>query len=436
MTEQFTDGALVLLSGGQDSTTCLAWALDRFPTVETIGFDYRQRHSVELECRASVREGLAALRPDWAGKLGADHMLDLATLASLGETAMTHDVEIHMTAANLPNTFVPGRNLLFLTFAAALAYRRGLRHIVTGVCETDYSGYPDCRDDTHQGPAGGAQSRHGKALRPPHSSDVDRQGRHMATCRGYRRRAAGGAYGGTDPHLLQRRPKPSPCLGIWLWRVPGLRSAGSWLGNLCSKARPCGRLRKPLMFSLIFSRRYSMAHRLLSGGSPKCAVPHGHNETVTVKLKSTRPQRLDGGANMVEPFERAKKQWHSWIDNHVDHAFQVSDRDPLIEVFARIEPEILPRLMVMPGDPTTELLAACFMAKLNAFLAADGGRLTCVEVQIEETPTNTVSFDGDPAQVIPAGTGDDSWWWRADNSINDLMPGSDPVADTCASANA
>lgn len=148
MIEQFTDGALVLLSGGQDSTTCLAWALDRFPTVETIGFDYRQRHSVELECRASVREGLAALRPDWAKKLGSDHMLDLATLASLGETAMTHDVEIHMTAANLPNTFVPGRNLLFLTFAATLAYRRGLRHIVTGVCETDYSGYPDCRDDT------------------------------------------------------------------------------------------------------------------------------------------------------------------------------------------------------------------------------------------------------------------------------------------------
>jgi 7-cyano-7-deazaguanine synthase len=148
MTEHFTDGAMVLLSGGQDSTTCLAWALDRFPTVETIGFDYRQRHSVELECRASVREGLAALRPDWAKKLGADHMLDLSALASLGETAMTHDVEIHMTAANLPNTFVPGRNLLFLTFAAALAYRRGLRHIVTGVCETDFSGYPDCRDDT------------------------------------------------------------------------------------------------------------------------------------------------------------------------------------------------------------------------------------------------------------------------------------------------
>ena len=289
MTEQFTDGALVLLSGGQDSTTCLAWALDRFPTVETIGFDYRQRHSVELECRASVREGLAALRPDWAGKLGADHMLDLATLASLGETAMTHDVEIHMTAANLPNTFVPGRNLLFLTFAAALAYRRGLRHIVTGVCETDYSGYPDCRDDTL------------KALQVALNLGMEKRfvlhtplmwidkAATWQPCRGDRRRAPGRAYGGTDPHLLQGRPKPPPCLGIWLWRVPGLRSAGSWLGNLRSKARPSERLRKLLMFSLIFSRRYSMAHRLLSGGSPKCAVPHGHNETVTVKLKATRP---------------------------------------------------------------------------------------------------------------------------------------------------
>ena len=235
MAEQFTDGALVLLSGGQDSTTCLAWALDRFPTVETIGFDYRQRHSVELECRASVREGLAALRPDWAEKLGADHMLDLAILASLGETAMTHDVEIHMTAANLPNTFVPGRNLLFLTFAAALAYRRGLRHIVTGVCETDYSGYPDCRDDTLKALQVALNLGMEKRF-VLHTPDVDRQGGDLEPCRGDRRRAPGRAYGGTDPHLLQGRPKPSPCLGIWLWRVPGLRSAGSWLGDLRSTA--------------------------------------------------------------------------------------------------------------------------------------------------------------------------------------------------------
>jgi len=146
--ERFDDGALVLLSGGQDSTTCLAWALERFPVVETIGFDYRQRHSVELDCREQVRSGLTDLRPDWAAKLGPDHMVDLSALAALGETGMTHNVEIQMTAANLPNTFVPGRNLLFLTFAAAVAYRRGLRHLIGGMCETDYSGYPDCRDDT------------------------------------------------------------------------------------------------------------------------------------------------------------------------------------------------------------------------------------------------------------------------------------------------
>ncbi len=138
--------ALVLLSGGQDSTTCLAWALNRHQHVETIGFDYNQRHRVELECRAAIRATLAARHP---GRLGADHMIDLrAGMAALGETAMTADVAITSAADGLPNTFVPGRNLLFLTYAAALAYRRGLRHIVAGMCETDYSGYPDCRDDT------------------------------------------------------------------------------------------------------------------------------------------------------------------------------------------------------------------------------------------------------------------------------------------------
>src|SRR5690242_7906838 len=124
MLERFDEGALVLLSGGQDSTTCLAWALERFATVETIGFDYRQRHSVELDCRGHIRQGLSDLRADWSTKLGPDHMVDLSALTALGETAMTHDVEIQMTEANLPNTFVPGRNLLFLTFAAAVAYRR------------------------------------------------------------------------------------------------------------------------------------------------------------------------------------------------------------------------------------------------------------------------------------------------------------------------
>ncbi|MGJ4956527.1 7-cyano-7-deazaguanine synthase QueC [Bradyrhizobium sp. HKCCYLRH2015] len=147
MNEQDTT-ALVLFSGGQDSTTCLAWALDRFARVETIGFAYGQRHAIELACRDRLVEGIARLRPDWAAKLGDSHTLDIPTLAAISETALTRDVAIEMGADGLPNTFVPGRNLVFLTFAAALAYRRGIRHIVGGMCETDYSGYPDCRDET------------------------------------------------------------------------------------------------------------------------------------------------------------------------------------------------------------------------------------------------------------------------------------------------
>ena len=144
----FAEGALVLFSGGQDSATCLAWALDRFERVETVGFDYGQRHRVELDCRSRLCDGLRALKPDWDARLGEDHLIDLGVLGQISETSLTRDSEIAMQASGLPNTFVPGRNLLFLTFAAAIAYRRGLRRIVTGVCETDYSGYPDCRDDT------------------------------------------------------------------------------------------------------------------------------------------------------------------------------------------------------------------------------------------------------------------------------------------------
>jgi len=140
--------ALVLFSGGQDSTTCLAWALERFDRVETVGFDYRQRNRIELEARPKVRAAIATAFPDWARKLGEDHVLDLAALAAISDSAMTRDVAIAARADGLPNTFVPGRNLAFLTFAAALAYRRGIPRLVTGVCETDYSGYPDCRDDT------------------------------------------------------------------------------------------------------------------------------------------------------------------------------------------------------------------------------------------------------------------------------------------------
>ncbi|MGO6790020.1 7-cyano-7-deazaguanine synthase QueC [Rhizobium ruizarguesonis] len=143
-----TQGALVLFSGGQDSTTCLAWALERYDTVETVGFDYGQRHRIELDCRATLRDGLRHLKPEWAKRLGDDHTISLAALGEISDTALTSDIEIEMEKGGLPNTFVPGRNLIFLTFAAALAYRRGLKHIIGGMCETDFSGYPDCRDDT------------------------------------------------------------------------------------------------------------------------------------------------------------------------------------------------------------------------------------------------------------------------------------------------
>ncbi len=149
MSDQIQDAtALVLFSGGQDSATCLAWALSRYACVETIGFHYGQRHAIELDCRARLLDGLRAINPEWATRLGDSHTVDIPTLGTISETSLTRDVAIEMDASGLPNTFVPGRNLVFLTFAAALAYRRGILHIVGGMCETDYSGYPDCRDDT------------------------------------------------------------------------------------------------------------------------------------------------------------------------------------------------------------------------------------------------------------------------------------------------
>ena len=141
-------GALVLFSGGQDSATCLAWALERFEHVETLGFDYGQRHRIELECRKQFRERLASVMPAASTRLGDDHMIDLSVLGSISDTAMTREIEIVTTASGLPNTFVPGRNLMFMTIAGAIAYRRGLKVLVGGMCETDFSGYPDCRDDT------------------------------------------------------------------------------------------------------------------------------------------------------------------------------------------------------------------------------------------------------------------------------------------------
>ena len=146
MTDE-TRRALVLFSGGQDSTTCLAYALDRYAHVETIGFDYGQRHSVELEARLHVRSQLHEKFPRWAKRLGDDHLLDLSVLGQISDTALTSEREIEMNAGGLPNTFVPVRNLLFFTFAASVADRRGLQVMVGGMCETDYSGYPDCRDN-------------------------------------------------------------------------------------------------------------------------------------------------------------------------------------------------------------------------------------------------------------------------------------------------
>ena len=140
--------ALILFSGGQDSATCLAWALEKYSAVETIGFNYGQRHSIELDCRTPLLEKLRAASPGWARKLGEDHVLDLPVLADISDTALTDDRKIELGESGLPNTFVPGRNLLFFTLAAAVAYRRGLSVLVGGMCETDYSGYPDCRDNT------------------------------------------------------------------------------------------------------------------------------------------------------------------------------------------------------------------------------------------------------------------------------------------------
>ena len=144
---QYSEAALVLHSGGQDSTTCLAWALDRFRRVETIGFDYGQRHVVELECRQEVLSQIKTKYPKWAAKLGEDRVISVDALKAISDTALTRDVAIRMGENNLPTTFVPGRNLLFLTIAAAVAYRRDIKVLVAGMCETDYSGYPDCRDD-------------------------------------------------------------------------------------------------------------------------------------------------------------------------------------------------------------------------------------------------------------------------------------------------
>ena len=174
-------------------------------------------------------------------------------------------------------------------------------------------------------------------------------------------------------------------------------------------------------FILQFERRYSMAHRLLSGAAPRCSVPHGHNEVVKVDITASEQRSLDSSTNMLAEFSVVKKRWFHWIDKHVDHSFQIADTDPLIDYFREHEPERLPRLLITPGDPTTEIRAACYMAKLNVFLVGQG--LVCNRLTIDETPTNSVVFAGNPSQVLPAG---DHWWWQDDESINDF---SRPVSE-------
>jgi len=166
-----------------------------------------------------------------------------------------------------------------------------------------------------------------------------------------------------------------------------------------------------------------MCHRLYSSKQSRCFVPHGHNEYVKVYLSQPKGTELDGGQNMMAPFETLKKKWHSWIDDHVDHCLQISDQDPMLSYFRENEPENVAHLLITPGDPTTEVLAALFMAKINAFMATEDHKVICHRLEIEETPTNTVIFTGDPDKVINTdgyAAADNPWWKRPDMTINDM----------------
>lgn len=170
------------------------------------------------------------------------------------------------------------------------------------------------------------------------------------------------------------------------------------------------------MLELRFTRRFSMGHRLIAGGSETCALPHGHNEFISVRLVPTASAALDGNGNMVVPFERAKRRWHRFVDERLDHALQLSDADPLLGWFRTSEPARAERIVVTPGDPTTELMACLLLSKLQAILQDDGGLLRCVGLLIEETPTNTVSVTAEAVSLLPSGR--DGWWSRPDMSIS------------------
>ncbi len=180
------------------------------------------------------------------------------------------------------------------------------------------------------------------------------------------------------------------------------------------------------MPALEFSRRYAMAHRLIADPHSKCATPHGHNEIVTVRLAATAPL-IVGGANHLARFEDVKGRWHAWIDGHVDHALQLGEADPLIGYFRAHEPARLARLLVTPGDPTTEILAACFFLKLETFLAADGLPFAVETVRVEETPTNAVIASRADAEALTCALPEDAWPRRADMSINDFAPTRSPA---------
>ena len=172
------------------------------------------------------------------------------------------------------------------------------------------------------------------------------------------------------------------------------------------------------MLELQFTRRFSMGHRLVAGGSEQCALPHGHNEFVCVRLRATRPLPLDGVHNMLVPFERAKARWHRFVDERLDHALQLSEADPLLGWFQAHEPARAARIVVTPGDPTTELMACLLLAKLDAILLDDGDALRTTAIELQETPTNTVRFAGDPLALLPAPrAAADCWWRRPDMSI-------------------
>jgi len=179
-----------------------------------------------------------------------------------------------------------------------------------------------------------------------------------------------------------------------------------------------------MSFEISFTRRYCMSHRLFNLKNSRCFIPHGHNEHVRVWLMAAGgTDQLDGAINMMAPFAVLKSRWHQWIDDHVDHSLQLSSHDQLLDYFKTTEPENLPRIMVMPGDPTTELLAACFLSKINAILFDQGLAVRCHKIEIIETPTNSVSFSGNPATVISTDHyigASSPWWQRPDMSINDL----------------